>query len=141
MFQQFFVFTFKPIYQFLTEGPHLYYAISNTAYLIIYIHYLFIHVDLKYKTQGNYWSPVPKVQDPGKTICERNLMDCQNNSRGFGCRNNSNFVSNNSMGIAKWESFNCESTTKTFKSRLRSFLVFNLASYIRNLETSCKISC
>jgi len=37
---------------------------------------------LKYKTRGNYWSPVPKVQDPGKSISERNLVNCWNNSHG-----------------------------------------------------------
>jgi len=37
---------------------------------------------LKYKTRGNYWSPVPKVQDLGQSISERNLMDCRNNSCG-----------------------------------------------------------
>jgi len=40
------------------------------------------HLFLKYKARDNYRLPVPKVQDPGQTISERNLVDCWNNSRG-----------------------------------------------------------
>ena len=29
------------------------------------------HLFLKYKTGDSFWSPVPKVQDPGQTISER----------------------------------------------------------------------
>jgi len=59
------------------KKPKLNLTLTLTLILRLPVNYLHL---LKYPER--YWSPVPKVQDPGQTISERNLVDCWNKSHG-----------------------------------------------------------